>query len=121
MTVEVFGTDQFEAWFLDLSAAEQEAVINVVTKLEIAGVALGRPHTGHLEGTKEPLRELRPKRGRSPLRIIYAFDPKRDAILLIGGDKSGDRKFYDRIIPVAERLWREYLAEQAAWKHEDED
>jgi hypothetical protein len=121
MTVEVFGTDEFQAWFLDLSAAEQEAVINVVTKLEIAGVGLGRPHTGHLEGAKAPLRELRPKQGRSPLRILYAFDPKRNAVLLIGGDKSGDPKLYDRLIPVAERIWRQYLAEQRAGLHEDEE
>lgn len=50
----------FQAWFLDLSAEEQAAVVNVVTKLEISGVALGRPHTAHLTGTKKPLGELRP-------------------------------------------------------------
>lgn len=121
MTVEVFGTDEFQAWFLDLSAEEQAAVVNVVTKLEIAGVALGRPHTAHLTGTKEPLRELRPKKGRSPLRIVYAFDPKRNAVLLIGGDKSGDPTFYERIVPLAERIWRQYLAELAAGKHENEE
>jgi hypothetical protein len=119
--VEVFGTDEFQAWFLDLSEEEQASVINVVTKLEVAGVGLGRPHSGHLEGTKEPLRELRPKQGRSPLRVIYAFDPRRDAVLLIGGDKSGDPKFYARLIPVAERIWMQYLAEQAAGKHEQEE
>lgn len=120
MMVEVFGTDEFQAWFLDLTADEQGAVISVVTKLEIAGVSLGRPHTGHLEGTEEPLRELRPKGGRSPLRIVYAFDPMRSAILLIGGDKSGDPRFYDRLIRLAERIWRQYLAEQAAGRHEEE-
>ncbi len=117
MNVEVLGTDEFQAWFLDLSAEQQASVVNVVRKLEIAGVALGRPHTGHLEGTKEPLRELRPKQGRSPLRIVYAFDPRRRAVLLIGGDKSGDRKFYARLIPLAERLWRQYLAGLATGQH----
>ena len=96
-------------------------MINVVTKLELDGVSLGRPHTAHLEGTAEPLRELRPKRGRSPLRIVYAFDPRRDAVLLIGGDKSGDSRFYQRLVPQAERLWREYLREQAAGLHESEE
>ena len=117
MNVEVLGTDEFQAWFLDLSAEDQASVVNVVRKLEIGGIALGRPHTGHLEGTNEPLRELRPKQGRSPLRIVYAFDPRRRAVLLIGGDKSGDRKFYARLIPIAERLWRQYLAELAAGRH----
>jgi len=118
---EVVGTDECQAWFLDLSEEEQATVINVVTKLEIAGVALGRPHSGHLEGTKEPLRELCPKQGRSPLRIVYAFDPRRDAVLLIGGDKSGDTKFYARLVPLAERIWNQYLAEQTAGEHEKEE
>ncbi len=54
------------------------------------------------------------------MRIVYAFDPRRDAVLLIGGDKSGDRRFYARIVPLAERIWRDYLAEQAAGLHEEE-
>ena len=100
-------------WIADAVNSMQASAVNVVRKLEIGGVALGRPHTGHLEGTRGPLRELRPKQGRSPLRIVYAFDPRRRAVLLIGGDKSGDRKFYARLISLAERLWRQYLAELA--------
>ena len=49
-------------------------------------------------------------KGRSPLRIVYAFDPARQAVLLIGGDKAGDPKFYRRIVIAAERIWREYLS-----------
>lgn len=58
--------------------------------------------------------------GRSPLRVIYAFDPRRQAVLLIGGDKSGSKTFYERTIPKAEVIWEQYLAEQAAGLHDEE-
>ena len=50
------------------------------------------------------MRELRVQSGGNPLRIFYAFDPRRAAILLIGGDKTGDARFYERFIPLADRL-----------------
>jgi hypothetical protein len=53
---------------------------------------------------------LRPKRGASPLRIIYAFDPRREALLLLGGDKGDDKRFYERAIARAEHLWEAHLA-----------
>jgi len=93
----------------------------VVRKLEAKGVALGFPHCSAVQGASEPLRELRPRQGRSPLRPIYAFDLRRDAVLIIGGNKAGNPHFYRRLVPVAERIWREYLAEQAAGQHEDEE
>ncbi|ABC83302.1 type II toxin-antitoxin system RelE/ParE family toxin [Anaeromyxobacter dehalogenans] len=77
--------------------------------LEQVGITLGEPYSSALKGTRHPLRELRPKRGASPLRIIYAFDPKREALLLIGGDKGNDKRFYERTIPKAERLWDAHL------------
>jgi hypothetical protein len=49
--------------------------------------------------------------GGKPLRIFYAFDPRRVAILLIGGDKSGDKRFYERMIPIADQLYDAHLAE----------
>ena len=106
----VVTTDEYEAWYSSLDAAEQAAVINVVTTLRVLGYELAAPHSAALEGTDLPLRELRPKQGRSPLRIVYAFDPVRQAVLLIGGDKAGDRKFYRRIVVAAEQIWREYLS-----------
>ncbi len=84
-------------------------MLQVVKILEQVGVALGAPYSSALKGTNHPLRELRPKRGASPLRIIYAFDPKREALLLLGGDKGNDKRFYDRAIPKAEQLWEAHL------------
>jgi hypothetical protein len=57
------------------------------------------------------MRELRIQSGGKPLRSFYAFDPRRTAILLIGGDKTGDDRFYERMIPIADRLYDDYLVE----------
>jgi hypothetical protein len=46
-----------------------------------------------------------------PLRTFYAFDPRRTAILLIGGDKTGDDRFYDEMVPKADKIYDEYLRE----------
>ena len=57
------------------------------------------------------MRELRVQSSGKPLRIFYAFDPKRTAILLIGGDKTGDKRFYEKNIPIADKLYDIYLEE----------
>ena len=57
------------------------------------------------------MRELRIQSGGKPLRVFYAFDPRRTAILLIGGDKTGDKRFYDRMIPIADELYDVHLHE----------
>jgi hypothetical protein len=65
-----------------------------------------------IEGAKHAhMRELRVQSGDRPLRGFYAFDPRRTAILLVGGDKTGDDRFYEVMIPIADRLYDEYLAE----------
>jgi hypothetical protein len=57
------------------------------------------------------MRELRVQSGGRPIRVFYAFDPRRSAILLIGGDKTGDDRFYDRMMPIADRLYDVYIDE----------
>jgi len=57
------------------------------------------------------MRELRVQSGGKPVRIFYAFDPRRTAILLIGGDKTGDDRFYDRMIPIADKLYDVHIDE----------
>jgi hypothetical protein len=107
----VNATEEFEEWLAGLAPREREQVLRVVKLLELMGVQLPFPHSSALEGARYPLRELRPKRGDSPLRPIYGFDPKREALLLLGGDKSDDKRFYERIIPKVERLWEDHLAD----------
>jgi len=55
------------------------------------------------------MRELRVQSGGRPIRVFYAFDPRRMAILLIGGDKTGDDRFYETFVPIADRLYDEHL------------
>lgn len=57
------------------------------------------------------MRELRIQRDGRPLRVFYAFDPRRTSILLIGGDKSGNDRFYQEYVPVADALYDEHLEE----------
>jgi hypothetical protein len=76
------------------------------------GANLRFPHSSAIEGSKHShMRELRVQSGGKPIRVFYAFDPLRSAILLIGGDKTGQDRFYDEYIPVADRLYGEHLEE----------
>jgi hypothetical protein len=120
--VEVVATDEFLAWFDGLDKAHSTQVAVGVKKLETEGVALGHPASSAINGASFALRELRIKSSGHALRVFYAFDPRRDAVLIIGGDKTGQNSddFYRRMIADSERIWKEYLAEQARGEHDDE-
>lgn len=78
------------------------------------GPNLGRPHVDIVQGSKHAnMKELRTQHKGRPIRTFFAFDPRRTAILLLGGDKSTDNRFYERMIPIADRLYDEYLQELA--------
>ena len=93
-----------------MSEDEQEALDSSVHLLEERGPALGFPHSSGINGSKHGhMRELRTQvRGR-PLRTLYAFDPRRSAVLLIGGDKSGDDRWYAVYVPIADSLYDKHL------------
>jgi hypothetical protein len=107
--VEVIGTAEFEEWFLGLGKADARAVVRGVGLLEAKGLALGFPYSSALGGSRYALRELRVQSQGHPLRIVYAFDPQRQAVLILGGDKTGDDRFYAWAIPKAEAIWCQYL------------
>lgn len=70
------------------------------------------PHSSSIHGSKHSrLRELRTQHKGRPFRTLYAFDPRRTAILLIGGDKTGNDHWYEKNIPIAEKLYDDYLLE----------
>lgn len=107
---EVEYTDEFGAWWATLEEGAQEAIAHDVSVLEQVGPGLGRPTVDTLSGSRFPnMKELRTTHGDYILRILFAFDPRRCAILLIGGDKRGDSRFYERMIPIADRLYEEHL------------
>ena len=90
---EVEFTEEFEAWWNDLSSPEQEEINAKVILLEERGPTLPRPHSDVIHSSRHPnMKELRGKVGDKQLRVLYAFDPVRVALLLIGGDKTGRRK-----------------------------
>lgn len=112
MTWEVEYTDEFGEWWEGLTENQQVAISAYVRLLEERGPQLGSPHSSDIKSSKHGhMRELRVKHGGAPLRIFYAFDHRRIAILLIGGDKTGDDRFYERMVPIADRLYDEHLAE----------
>jgi len=74
------------------------------------GPNLGFPHSSGVHGSKHGnMRELRVQHAGRPYRILFAFDPRRCAILLLGGDKTGNDRWYDENVPVADRLYDEHL------------
>ncbi len=110
MSWDVEYTDEFGGWWNQLSEEEQVALAASVRLLEERGPTLGFPHSSGINGSKHShMRELRTQQGGRPLRTLYAFDPKRSAILLIGGDKTGDDRWYDVHVPIADRLYDEHL------------
>ncbi len=120
--VEVISTDEFAVWFKNLDEVHVDPVIVAVSKLEEAGVALGHPSSSAIKGATFALRELRIKSSGHALRVFYAFDPHRDAVPIIGGDKTGQNSdaFYTTMIVTSERIWKEYLAEQKRGEHDEE-
>jgi hypothetical protein len=114
----VFHNDffvEFEAW----SEVVQDAVLSSVGKLRIFGPSLGRPDVDTLKGSKYPnMKEFRVNAGGGVWRIAFAFDPKRRAILLAGGNKVGVSKdrFYSMLIRVADSRYRRHLGAAGAKK-----
>lgn len=112
MAWEVEYTDEFGRWWDALDEDAQERVRASVLLLQRFGPSLSRPHADTVEGSRHAnMKELRTQVQGRPLRTFFAFDPRRSAILLIGGDKTGDKRFYDKMIQQADRLYDEHLEE----------
>jgi hypothetical protein len=111
---EVEYTDEFEAWWDTLSVDEQAAITVRVDRLQGHGPNLRRPLVGEIQGSKfDPrMKELRVEAGPASIRVLFIFDPRRTAILLIGGDKAGAwKRWYRTAIPEADRLYEQHLEE----------
>src|SRR3990167_273253 len=112
MKWDVEHTDEFGKWWEGLSEDEQVSIAASIRLLEERGPNLGFPHSSGINGSKHRhMREPRTQHDGRPLRTLYAFDPRRSAILLIGGDKTGDGRWYDVHIPVADDLYDQHLAQ----------
>ncbi|PSB44951.1 type II toxin-antitoxin system RelE/ParE family toxin [Chamaesiphon polymorphus] len=92
MTWEIVFHREFEVWFFDLDVDVQTSIAMVLDVLEEQGAALGRPYVDTLKGSiLTNMKELRVQHDGDPYRILFAFDPQRQAVLLVGGNKRGDK------------------------------
>jgi hypothetical protein len=111
---EIRWTAEFEEWIVS-SAVDPPARSDIRSSLLILrehGPALGRPHVDTIQGSRYPnMKELRVQSKGRPFRIFFAFDPVRRAILLIGGNKQGNRRFYDQYVAIADALFERHLQE----------
>lgn len=107
-------TDVFVSWWNELTAVEQEAVAHDIEVLAAMGPHLGRPLVDTVSGSRfANMKELRTRVGSSQFRVLFAFDRRRVGLLLLGGDKASDQRWYERHIPIADRILTAHLDDLA--------
>lgn len=112
MAWEIEVTDQFKEWWSTLTEAELEDLTATVELLEERGPRLPERYSKKVMSSRHShMRELRTQSGGDPIRTFYAFDPRRTAILLISGIKTGNDRFYEEYVPKADKLYDDYLDE----------
>ena len=112
MPWEAEYADEFREWWRGLSENQQDALAARVELLMKHGPNLPYSHSSGVKGSRHGhMRELRVQVGGRPIRVFYAFDPRRMAILLIGGDKTGCQRFYELYVPIADDLHDVHLEE----------
>ena len=108
----ILFTEVFTDWYNELDQLEKDSVDAYLYLLMQRGYQLGRPYADTIKGSQlTNLKELRIQHAGKPYRAFFVFDPLRQAILLCGGDKTGDKRFYKRMIPIAEQTYQQYLDE----------
>lgn len=113
MPWEVLVAPEFTAWLAQQPTTGQMAIAVDLEVLAEFGPQLGRPQVDHIKGSKHTnLKELRTTSGVAVYRILFAFDPARRAVVLIGGDKAGQaqQRFYKRLITQADAILDRHLA-----------
>jgi hypothetical protein len=112
MTWEVEVSDEFIRWYDSLNEQEGVSVEIAVDQLQEYCPTLGRPYVDTLKGSKfANMKELRVQHFGRPLRILFAFDPRRNAYLILGGDKTGNADWYVDAIRHAESIYAQHLNE----------
>jgi hypothetical protein len=112
MPYQVEYTDEFEDWWNTLSEDEQDDVAATVELLIDKGPTLPFPYSSKIDSSKHShMRELRIQHAGKPYRVLYAFDPRRTAILLIGGNKTGKDRWYIEFVPIADALYDRHIRE----------
>lgn len=104
-------TDEFEQWWETLTEKEHIDIAASVGLLEERGPNLGYPHSSSINlSSHTHMQEIRIQHAGKPYRILYALDPRRTAILLIGGNKTGNNRWYETYVPIADILYTQHIA-----------
>ncbi len=112
MAWDVEYTDEFFEWWNRISSRDQDSISKSVDRLIDEGIGLDFPYSSAIYSSRHGhMRELRVRAGRSPIRVFYVFDPRRTSILLIGGFKTHEDRFYRQYVPIADQLYDRYLDE----------
>ena len=108
----VLFSDEFTNWLLGLQADERTSILAGIELLETYGYNLNRLYADTINGSKlKNLKELRIQHDGKPYRAFFIFDPLRQAVVLCAGDKTGDKRFYKTMIPLAESIYSNYLTQ----------
>ena len=108
-------TDEFELWWNTLTESEQDSIDRTVYLLKQLGPLLPERYSKPIATSRHShMRELRVQHAGEPIRILYAFDPRRVALLLMGGNKTGDDRWYEKLVPRADALYEQHLRDLAA-------
>jgi hypothetical protein len=100
----------FKNWLDEQEEDIQDSILVGLGLLKQEGPLLGRPYVDTLKGSRYPnLKELRVQHSGEPWRILFAFDPVRRAIVLVGGNKTGDKRWYEKNMLIAEQRFTEHL------------
>jgi hypothetical protein len=106
-------TQEIKSWIFQLDDDAKESILKSLYILQEFGPKLGRPYVDTIKNSKyKNMKELRVQNKQRVFRILFIFDVKRNAVLLIGGDKKGDKRFYEKMIPIADKLYGKYLIER---------
>ncbi|BAZ17220.1 hypothetical protein NIES4071_90980 [Calothrix sp. NIES-4071] len=112
MAYEVEYTNEFYQWWVTLDTQAQASIDATVMQLEEKGPLLAFPYSSGIKASRhEQMRELRVQHKGEPYRILYAFDPRRVAVILLGGNKVGNDRWYEENIPKADKLYDVLLEE----------
>ncbi|MGO9336525.1 MAG: type II toxin-antitoxin system RelE/ParE family toxin [Terracidiphilus sp.] len=112
MAWEIEVSDEFKEWYESLTDEECGSANDVIEALAALGPGLGRPQVDTLKGSRYPnMKELRIQHRGRPYRKLFAFDPRRIAYLILGGEKTGDAQWYGHAIRQADVIYARHLEE----------
>lgn len=112
MEYKIILSLEFKNWRDALNNAELEDVQASLYLLRTMGVKLPFPYSSKINDKSimtKHMRELRIQHKGKPYRALYAFDPEQNAVVLLGGDKTGDKRWYKKNVPIADKIYQDYL------------